>query len=542
MEGRMMEGCERWVAISDREALDEPVSDTERSFLARHQASCPECSREAALFRALGDESADRAGAVTSERLEGVLRASRSRRAWTGPKARLVLSGVAAAAAVASLLSFGELTKKKTAPLALPTARVFVTLVSGDTRASSSLGEVAAGAVVRTTAGPACLFVEPGVNACAGENSELRVVDTTLERRLLELGRGRVVVSLHKQPSGSSFSVATAHGRVTATGTVFSVELVGETTVVRVEEGTVMTERSGDTRRPLRANEMLVLGQESARRLTSSDAERDRTLISRGVLWSGGSGATLEVPSGSAGAWVRLDGILVGPAPVSVLLAPGAHRFESGVGERVLSSGPIRVAPGRSVVAKDAVTATSEPAAPFSPVAEPAPARQDSDAAKSPEGETPRTEPNDAPPLPPSESGPTPAANGSTASFPVEPPEARSAAELLRAARSLRAQGRLREAAESYHLLQSFYPSSAEAMASYVSLGDVNLALGDAAGALASFDAYLTRGGPLTQEARYGRIRALEALGRSAEAERATEEFLRLHPNSVQARSLRKPR
>jgi outer membrane protein assembly factor BamD (BamD/ComL family) len=91
-------------------------------------------------------------------------------------------------------------------------------------------------------------------------------------------------------------------------------------------------------------------------------------------------------------------------------------------------------------------------------------------------------------------------------------------------------------------LLQSLYPSSAEAVASTVSLGDVNLALGDAAGALASFDAYLARGGPLTQEARYGRIRALELLGRSVEADRAADEFVRLYPNSVQARSLRKPR
>jgi ferric-dicitrate binding protein FerR (iron transport regulator) len=273
MEGRMMEGCARWVAISDREALEEPVSDAERSFMTRHEASCLECGREAALFRVLGDESADLQGSVTSERLEGVLGAvrpaglarsaemsrptepiaPRSRLARLGPKTRLVLSGVAAAAAVASLLSFGEVTKR-TAPVASKTSRVFLTLVSGDPSAAPSVGELGAGTVVRTTAGPACLFIEPGVSACAGENSELRIVDTTLERRLLELGRGRVVVSLHKQPSGSSFSVATAHGRVTATGTVFSVELVGGSTMVRVEEGAVVARRNGEAERPLRAN------------------------------------------------------------------------------------------------------------------------------------------------------------------------------------------------------------------------------------------------------------------------------------------------
>jgi hypothetical protein len=70
-------------------------------------------------------------------------------------------------------------------------------------------------------------------------------------------------------------------------------------------------------------------------------------------------------------------------------------------------------------------------------------------------------------------------------------------------------------------------------------LGDIQLAnLGDASGALRSFDAYLARGGELTQEAKYGRIRALRALGRSAEERKAIEEFVAAYPRSVQASTL----
>jgi outer membrane protein assembly factor BamD (BamD/ComL family) len=114
-----------------------------------------------------------------------------------------------------------------------------------------------------------------------------------------------------------------------------------------------------------------------------------------------------------------------------------------------------------------------------------------------------------------------------------------TAAQMLSAARGLRAQGRLGEAAQAYRALQSAHPRSAEARASQVSLGDLDLSLGNPSSALRSFEAYLAGGGALAQEARYGRIRALQALGRKAQERAATEEFLRLYPDSVQARALR---
>ena len=84
------------------------------------------------------------------------------------------------------------------------------------------------------------------------------------------------------------------------------------------------------------------------------------------------------------------------------------------------------------------------------------------------------------------------------------------------------------------------HPKSAEAHAALLSLAELQLGpLGDAAGALRSYDAYLRSGGGLSQEARYGRIQALGRLGRGAEERAAIEEFVRTYPSSVQARALR---
>jgi hypothetical protein len=56
---------------------------------------------------------------------------------------------------------------------------------------------------------------------------------------------------------------------------------------------------------------------------------------------------------------------------------------------------------------------------------------------------------------------------------------------------------------------------------------------------LASFDRYLAQGGPLEEEASFGRIRALRALGRSSEELVAIEAFLRRFPASPLASALR---
>ena len=104
----------------------------------------------------------------------------------------------------------------------------------------------------------------------------------------------------------------------------------------------------------------------------------------------------------------------------------------------------------------------------------------------------------------------------------------------------MRAAGRFPEAAEAYRRLEVTLPDSAEAHASLVSLGDLELSqLGDAAAALGAFDAYLIKGGTLSQEAEFGRIGALRSLGRSAEEKQAIEGFLAQHPETLHADILR---
>jgi tetratricopeptide (TPR) repeat protein len=116
-----------------------------------------------------------------------------------------------------------------------------------------------------------------------------------------------------------------------------------------------------------------------------------------------------------------------------------------------------------------------------------------------------------------------------------------TATALLEQARALRSGGRYQEAGGVYRRLLREFAGSSEARVGLVSLGELQLSqLGDAGGALRSFEAYLAGGGALSQEASYGRIRALRRLGRWSEARTATQAFISAYPHSVQAATLRK--
>ncbi len=118
---------------------------------------------------------------------------------------------------------------------------------------------------------------------------------------------------------------------------------------------------------------------------------------------------------------------------------------------------------------------------------------------------------------------------------PVAPAPA-SATDMYRAANDARRAGRTGEAIRGYKDLQRRFPDSAEAKASRVSLGGLLLRGGSAGDALAQFDAYLDGGGgPMAAEALFGRGRALQALGRSAEETENLERLLKRYPNSAYA-------
>jgi hypothetical protein len=135
-----------------------------------------------------------------------------------------------------------------------------------------------------------------------------------------------------------------------------------------------------------------------------------------------------------------------------------------------------------------------------------------------------------------------------TSAPPVEPrgaarrgaPDGDDALSLLRAAREMNARGDVPGAAAAYRALLARHPSTPEAVAGELAYGELQLGpLGDAAGALRTFERYLAHGGSLAEEASYGRIRALRALGRDDEERAAIEAFLRTYPDGAVAASLR---
>lgn len=114
-----------------------------------------------------------------------------------------------------------------------------------------------------------------------------------------------------------------------------------------------------------------------------------------------------------------------------------------------------------------------------------------------------------------------------------------SAAALFSRANSERRSGKLTEASASYQALVARFPESSEAQVARISLGNLLLAQGAHARALAQFDGHLRRGGQLVEEALYGKARALRALGRSAEEHEVWRTLATRYPNSIYARSAR---
>lgn len=131
---------------------------------------------------------------------------------------------------------------------------------------------------------------------------------------------------------------------------------------------------------------------------------------------------------------------------------------------------------------------------------------------------------------------PTPAAAPTPA--PTSPrPRARSkpsADSRLGAAQDALARGDAEAAIGHYETLIAEFPTSPTAAIARVSLGRLRLRRGEARDALAAFDAYLAGSErELAEEAEYGRIKALHALGRTGELAAAIDAFAAAHPDSI---------
>lgn len=118
-----------------------------------------------------------------------------------------------------------------------------------------------------------------------------------------------------------------------------------------------------------------------------------------------------------------------------------------------------------------------------------------------------------------------------------KPPTAK---QLAAAAQRERAAKNYDETARLYRELLRRYPDSPEAANVPVRLGDLLASTGDHSGALEAYELYLERGAkPLAREAEYGRIQALQALGRKTEERAAIEAFLAARPDDYRNTELR---
>ena len=113
--------------------------------------------------------------------------------------------------------------------------------------------------------------------------------------------------------------------------------------------------------------------------------------------------------------------------------------------------------------------------------------------------------------------------------------------DLLRRARTHRRTGDIDAAIGTYEQLIRQHPRSDAARTATVSVGQLNLERGRHKAALGAFRRYLrSGGGALGEDAAFGEIRALRALGRNTEADRATARFEQRYPTSHYGDKLRR--
>lgn len=498
--------CERWMALTDKASIGIELCDADRDFITEHGTECLQCLREARLWSSLGsvmlqpemlDTPVDGCSKVAFAPLSR--RSKAPSRAMYGWALGLVATAALTLGGVWLLAS----SRMHAAKISVPEAHLV-----------SSAGQVQLGAhparagerlepkqTLSTQAGQICFSLAGTITTCLDEHSEAALVLDDPTQITVQLIRGKLLARLDPQPSHRPFQVQTPSGRVIARGTVFSVSIDSRrSTVVRLHQGRVslrtVTNQVQDLIAPSAAELWQTIG---LRPWSDSLAAQDAALLSVSKLPRQGKLTRLDVWTDPPGASVDLDGIPLGLTPVSAHIAQG-HQLS------VSMNG-------------------------FAPVAEI---------------------------LPADTQGPiermfalVPSAPGSSdAHVDLSAAEARSPAPiassvltpsaLLARAQSLRSQAQYRDCAATYRQLIANFPRSDEARVSLVSLGELELSeLGQAGHALHLFESYLRKGGPLAREARYGKIRALQALGRAEELRNASAEFIRDFPNSVQAATLR---
>ena len=339
------------------------------------------------------------------------------------------------------------------------------------------------------------------------------------------LEAGRLVASVTPQHKPDRLVVVTRQGRAAVKGTVFCVAKTRRRSSVSVLRGVVgVVDRAGHHSR-VQSGQIIDMGGTSARRLSEADLLNLRqNLQVIGLLSQRPS--RLMVRSSPQGASVVIDGVLVGRAPVLLSLRAGGHRLSV----RLDGYGPVdesidlpqRGESVRTIVLARQLSSQAVDGVPGKPNRQEVKSQAKSVHREGRQGHASAS------------SRPLSGHRGVA----TDRPNA-----LMILARSRRSARDWRGAAATYRRLLVRYPTSRLVGTARVALGEILLDhLGSAARALHQFEAYLhgRLGGMLSQEARYGKIRALRRLGRTRAERTAIEEFLARYPRALQVGFLRK--
>jgi len=340
---------------------------------------------------------------------------------------------------------------------------------------------------VTTGSGSACLTLDPGIDVCLSEQSSVELESLATSRIRLRVGQGTALATLTRRHAGASFALVMGNVSATAHGTTYAVRRGSDAVEVIVLEGEVEVRRGSEKRELVDAHSRVVVPGSSGTsvRTAVGRSEESRLLALRATheLWGGSALGVLELAAGRSGLQASVDDEGALPLPLQTFVGAGAHRIGWRHASGAESTSWIEIAAGD--------TRSLEP------------------------------------PSPPS------AGMGEPASKP-------SAAALLERARRELARAQPRQALAVYEQLRSTYPTSVEARTVLVTMGKLELDLAQPRRALAHFEAYLRDGGALAPEARAGQARALRALGRKEEEQRALQRYLAAHPNGFEAPSFAK--
>lgn len=513
---------QRWERVCAQLAEGEALSSDDARWVDEVRATDPACAAELEFIDELGrwDEGAPPPSASTSaaelvrkaladlDRVDtGASPQPAPRRLW------IVVPVVAAAAAIVlAVLLVRDDPAPSSASVVVAHGDVFLDgrpLVQSD-------AALVDGTTLAVGDGGACLRIDDRIDVCLDAATTATIRGLGEDAQAVEVLRGRAVARLDPLADGRSFALVHDDVSAKAIGTVFAlgVDAEGDEVSAAVLQGVVWVAVAGDGIE-LGAHEVAVV-REGAIERTTLAAEREAADLA--LL-----AAARELPNAEVGrlvvdctpaATVVIDGEVVGRSPVVANVSAGQHRVQ------LVAQGATAVEEALHVDAGETTRRRFE-------------LGRDTVAKVDPPVEAPTVAPEEEIAIEIEAASPDEAS-------PTRKPK-RSATVLLAEARRERQAGRFDAAARAYTELVDSHPRSTEALTALVSLGDLQLdRLGKPGAAARTYGRYLARGGgPLAQEARYGRVRAYRATGDRTLEARAIEAYIEHHPTSARVGGLK---